>query len=240
MWKKFYDEEISFTVGVSAFDGAVASAAPAENYEAGKVSINLGTTILPKLEVSPGTSSDASNDFSGGLTVGLGHNFALQYGYDKTGAKEVNTYYEDVGYTEKDNGKVTANTVNLLYKINPKVSAYLGNRHVSGELNCQWGGYDLDGSFYADKTTNVTASKNYVQAGLIGQTELAKNLTGWGNIGVGSGLLTCQVGVGYRVTSNLTANLYYDYAQYKDMASYNGQNFDITTKGLKAGITLNF
>ena len=120
--------------------GAVASAAPAENYEAGKVSIDLGTTISPKLEVSPGTSFDASNDFSGGLTVGLGHNFALQYGYDKTGAKEVNTYYEDVGYTEKDNGKVTANTVNLLYKINPKVSAYLGNRHVSGELNCQWGG----------------------------------------------------------------------------------------------------
>ena len=238
--KNFTLNKTICVLGLCLSMGAAASAAPAENYDAGKISIDLGTSLSPTLATSPGNSFDAKNDFYGGLTVGLGHNFALQYQYDKTEAKEVNTYFDASGYAEKDNGKVTVNTFNVLYKINPKVSAYIGNRHASGELHSQWGYYDYDGSFTADSVTHVSASKNYVQAGVIGQVELAKNLSGWGNVGIGPDLMTCELGVGYHITSNLTANIAYDYAKYKDIASFGGHDYDITTKGWKAGITLSF
>ena len=227
-------------LGLCLSVGATASAAPADSYDAGKVSVDLGTALSPTLDVSPGNSFDAKNNFYGGVTVGLGHNFALQYKYDKTEAKEVNTYYDASGYTEKDNGKVTVNTVNVLYKVNPAVSAYVGNRHAAGEMHNQWGYYDYDGSFVSDAETRISASKNYAQAGVIGQVKLAKDLSGWGDLGIGPDLLTCELGVGYHITSNLAANVSYDYAKYKDLASYAGHDFDITTKGWKAGITLSF
>ena len=202
---------LGLAIGMSL--STVAFASPLQNYEAGKVEINVGTTLAPAMATTSngGTSkSDVKNKIEGGATVGLGHNLALQYKY--------------VDSQQKPNDEYNMRTqeYNLRYKLDKNVSVYAGQMHARFGAK--------------SSSAEVSATRNIFQAGVQYEAALGRNLTGWAGMGFGSDMQHYEAGLGYALTQDLDLDLSYQYTQVKKFAD----TVDCTAKGLYAGLSFKF
>lgn len=146
-----------------------ALAAPLQEYEPGRAEVNIGTAVLPAMEVAQGDSFASSNvgrRVYGGATVGIAHNFALQYKY--TGSHMSPDFpeedlYPEIGFDTQE--------CNLRYRVNPNVSVYMGDM----EAHMSYSGGDC----------NTYDSRSIFQAGVQYEAKLGKDVTGWVAAGFG-------------------------------------------------------
>ena len=208
---------LGLAIGMS-LSTAVACASPLEDYSLGKAEINVGTTLVPAMATTYGnktTKDDVKNRIEGGATVGLGHNFALQFKYvdsqQKPRGNEINMRTQEY---------------NLRYKVDKNFSVYAGEMHARRAFK----GHGVD----------VSSTRNIFQAGVQYETKLGKSLTGWAGMGFGSDMQHYELGLGYALTQNLDLDLSYQYTQVKGFATNTGLQSDVTAKGLYAGLSFKF
>jgi hypothetical protein len=199
----------------------VASASPLTDYSLGKASVDL-TYRHAKQTMTDGGKTDFDSKYNPevGVTVGLGNNFAFQYN---------GSYYEskDTSFGPLSaKTKIQSNEYNVLYKLDKNISAYAGVDRVQGKLGIN--------GLWAD-----SESDNRWQVGLVGSTELAKNLTAYAKVGAGDDLTRWGIGVGYQFAPGLEFNV--DYMETKvDNFAYKGYKADGKAKGLGLGVTYKF
>ena len=203
---------LGLTIGMSL--STVTFASPLQNYEAGKVEVNVGTTLAPAMATSMNGStskSDVKNKIEGGATIGLGHSLALQFKYVDSQQKPTNEF------------NMRTQEYNLRYKVDKNISVYAGQMHAR----------------FGAKSSHAEASatRNIFQAGIQYEAPLGKNVTGWAGMGFGSGMQHYETGIGYAFTKNLDLDLSYQYTQVKD---FTNETVDCTAKGLYAGLSFKF
>ncbi|WP_312421844.1 outer membrane beta-barrel protein [Anaerospora hongkongensis] len=237
-------KKVLLTVAAAMAVTSVAFASPLTNYEKGSTAIDISSSISPKFEISAGGISgtdDSKERLGAGVTYGLGDKFALQYKYLDN---KSNTYFLEVtepGSYERstDEFQLTGHQLNLLYQLNPNVSAFVG--WTRGTAKDKWtykAGPDA-GDIVERTSGTESQSKSGYQVGFVGQTKLADNLTGWASISAGNKVNAYEIGIGYDVAQNTELNVFYRQIKYKDF-SFGDVDFDVTTKGLGAGVTFKF
>lgn len=237
-------KKVLLTLAAAMAVTSVAFASPITNYEKGSLAIDLNTSISPKLELSVNgmsESDDSKERLGAGISYGLGNKFALQYKYLDNKTKEylvdeyIGSFYENMTL----NARLTGHELNVLYQINPNVSAFAGWTRSTAKVTVteNYGptpGYITDSASVSDER-----SKNGYQVGLVGQTKLADKLTGWASVSAGNRVNAYEIGVGYDVAQNTELNLFYREVKYKDF-NYDDTKLDVKAKGLGAGVTFKF
>lgn len=236
----FMKKKVLATLAAALAVTSVSFASPLTNYDNGKVAIDLSRSISPKIEYSGG-NDDTKSRFAGGLTYGLGNKFAIQYKYADNKTKNysletsISTYYLKISTYQQ----YAAHEVNVLYQINPNVSAFAGWTKAIAKNNLSLDyGPSSSNITYSEKNS-VKDSKNGLQMGIIGQTKLADHLTGWASVGAGTKLMSYEVGLGYDIAKNTEFNVFYRYNKYKEF-NFGAEDLDVKTKGFGAGVTLKF
>jgi len=210
---------LAMVLGTTLVAGGAVSAAPATNYENGATTVELGATLAPDLKVESGDSSATGDDktrFYGGATVGLGNNYALSYNYAEN--KADNFGQRDV------TGKLTTHDVNVNYKINDNLYAYVGDMIYNAKAEV--GGY------------SKSKTKNNFQAGVRYVGKPVQRLGWWAGLGGGENHFKAEVGASYNITQNVDFDLSYKYLKVNKLAGVNG--LDAKAKGLYTGVTLHF
>ena len=229
-------KKILLTLAAAMTVTSVSFASPLTNYEKGSLAVDLNTSISPKVEISGSDfGDDAKSRLGAGITYGIGDKLALQYKYSDN---KTETYsYEETGpgyyYRSTIDAQLTGHEFNLLYQIDPNVSAFVGLTKAKAKVNLMV----TDGTFY--DSGSDSQSKNGYQVGLIGQTKLSDNVTGWASVRAGDKVTGYEIGVGYDVNKDTELNVFYRNTKYKDF-NVLGEDFDVTTKGLGAGVTFKF
>jgi opacity protein-like surface antigen len=203
-------KKILLGVAVCMSLSTAAFAAPLENYHAGKAEVNVGTSVVPAMNISANGNvekSDVKHRVEGGATVGIGHNFALQYRYMDSQMKPSGSEYN-----------FRTQEYNIRYKLDKNVSVYAGQLHAR-----------------AEDVGSGSATRNLIQAGVQYEAPVAKNMTGWASMGFGKDLQHYEAGVGYALMDNLDLDVFYQYTQVKNI-----QSVDFTAKGLYAGLSFHF
>ncbi|MGL5513036.1 MAG: outer membrane beta-barrel protein [Sporomusa sp.] len=196
---------------------SVSFASPLSDYEKGNVVIDLNTSISPDVKID-GYSFDGKSRLGAGVTYGIGNKMAVQYKYLDNKTKD---YY----YYGNINAEVTGHELDVLYQVQPNVSAFAGFTRSTGKIN--WDGY------------SEKQSRNGYHIGIIGQTKITDDVTGWASVSAGNRLTSYEIGLGYDIAMNAELNLFYRYLKYKDFNVY-GEDVDATVKGLGAGVTFKF
>lgn len=217
---------------------SISFASPLSNYEKGNMAVDLNISLSPDVDIS-GIDLDAKSRLGFGMTYGIGDKLALQYKYADNKTKDYS--YLDVwsgGYESGSvNAQLSGHELNVLYKIDPNVSAFAGLTRATAKLNASYLYVDSFGSSSED--ISYKQSKSGYHVGIIGQTKISDNLTGWASVSAGNRITGYELGVGYDVAKNTEVNLFYRHTKYKDF-NIEGDKFDVTTKGLGAGVTLKF
>lgn len=146
---------------------------------------------------------DGSANLDAGVTIGLGNNWAVQYRqYNPKGtilsgswspksnpdgeptlfATESSTRY--INYNIE--GKIRSDEFNVLYKVSPKASAFMGIVRTNTGIKPSFSGMIYGSSFAADIPELKSDDRNIFQVGLLGSTHLADKLTGYGIVSFGS------------------------------------------------------
>jgi hypothetical protein len=237
-------KKILLTLAAAMAVTSVSFASPLSNYEKGSLAIDLNTSISPKVEIDVGdlsASDDAKNRLGAGITYGIGNKLALQYKFSDNKTKDY--FYEETGpgYYEngRENAQIAAHELNVLYQINPNVSAFVGLTRTNAKVNWSYNYGPNSGNIIDSESGKEKQSQNGYQVGFIAQTKLAENVTGWASASAGNKVTSYEIGVGYDVAKNTELNLFYRNNKYKDF-DVDGTNFDVTTKGLGAGVTVKF
>lgn len=237
-------KKVLLTLAAAMAVTSVAFASPLTNYEKGSLALDINTSISPKLELSVNgmsESDDSKERLGAGISYGLGNKFALQYKYLDNKTKEylvdeyIGSFYENTTL----NAKLTGHEINVLYQINPNVSAYVGVTRSTAKITVTENYGPTPGNITDSESLSESQSKNGYQVGLVGQTKLADKLTGWASVSAGNRVNAYEVGLGYDVAKNTELNLFYREVKYKDFDAYS-TTVDVTTKGLGAGVTFKF
>lgn len=212
---------LAMVLGTTLVAGGAVSAAPATNYENGATTVELGATLAPELKGGDGYGSVTGDDktrFYGGVTVGLGNNYALSYNYAEN--KADNFGQRDV------TGKLTTHDINVNYKINDNLYAYVGDMIYNAKD---------EGNGYSDSKT-----KNNFQAGVRYVGKPVQRLGWWAGLGGGENHFKAEVGASYNIAQNVDFDLSYKYMKVNDMDLGSSKGLHATTKGLYTGVTLHF
>jgi hypothetical protein len=237
-------KKVLLTLAAAMAVTSVSFASPLTNYEKGSTAIDISSSISPKFEISAGGvsgSDDAKERLGAGVTYGLGNKFALQYTYLDNKTKEY-LVYENMGFDYENatlNAKLTGHEINVLYQINPNVSAYVGMTRSKAKVTETDNYGPNPGNITDSESYSESQTKNGYQVGLVGQTKLADKLTGWASVSAGNRVNAYEIGLGYDVAKNTELNLFYREVKYKDFDVYDTK-VDVTTKGLRAGVTFKF
>ncbi len=237
-------KKVLFTLAAAMTISSVALASPLPNYEKGKLAIDVNTSISPKVEINAGDLSgkdDAKNRLGAAITYGLGDKWALQYKYSDN-KTESYSYEETTPFDYESgtgNGQLSAHEFNVLYQLDPNISAFVGWTRASAKINWSYK-YGPDASTITDSGSGTEKqSKSGYQIGLIGQTKLADKVTGWASVSAGNKITGYEIGVGYDMSKNTEFNVFYRDTKYKDF-NIGGEKIDVKTKGLGAGVTFKF
>lgn len=166
---------------------SAALASPLHDYDMGSFSIDLGTSISPDMDVD-GRSHDGKSRINGGITAGVGNNWALQFKY----ADNKSDVFANWNYNLK------AQEYNALYRLNPNFSVFAGLVNTRVER----GSYD--------------DSQKGFQVGLLGQMDFNDRFNGWASVAAGDTSNAYEIGLGYGLTETVDLNLFYRYAKYDD------------------------
>lgn len=219
---------MALSLGIMTAMSSMAFAAPATDFSAGKVSVDVSARPNGDIKVD-GNKYDAKTNWEYGLTVGLGNNFAFEYKNFNPKSKD----YSDLG--PSINGKLDTQEFNVLYKLDKNFTAFTGVNTVKSI-------YDVSGfgKFEGSSKTNW-------QLGLTGQTPLGDKFTGYATVAVGADSNYWKIGTSYAIDKNLDFNLFYAQNKYNDVkytdafASILGTDkSDYTVKGIGYGLTYKF
>ena len=188
----------------SAFITSPVFASPLKNYDRGHFSVDAGGTIPASLHFSEYMNSKKAASFYFGATAGLGGSTALNYRMNRyrTGGSE----------------KITANQLNLMYKLLPQLAVYAG---------------------YVNTKTNVngtSGSSNSGQVGLQARVDIPLLFTVWGQAGVGNKLNSWEIGVSKALFNNIDLNISYYDSIFKNLS----QGGEAKARGINAGVSVKF
>jgi opacity protein-like surface antigen len=238
-------KKVLLTLAAAMAVTSVAFASPLTNYDKGSLALDLNTSISPKAELTIdgiSESDDSKERLGAGVSYGLGNKFALQYKFLDNKSKDYLLYeYSDpFDYGNLTlNAKLTGHEINVLYQINPNVSAYVGVTRSTAKVTVTENYGPNPGNITDSESLSESQSKNGYQVGLVGQTKLADKLTGWASVSAGNRVNAYEIGLGYDVAKNTELNLFYREVKYKDF-NFDDTKLDVTTKGLGAGVTFKF
>lgn len=237
-------KKVLLTLAAAMAVTSVTFASPLTNYDKGSTTLDINTSISPKIELSVNgmsESDDSKERLGAGISYGLGNKFALQYKYLDNKTKEY-LVDEYIGFDYENttlNAKLTGHEINVLYQINPNVSAYVGMTRSTAKVTVTENYGPNPGNITDSESASESQSKNGYQVGLVGQTKLADKLTGWASVSAGNRVNAYEIGLGYDVAKNTELNLFYREVKYKDF-DFDDTKLDVTTKGLGAGVTFKF
>ena len=213
-------KKLMFILVCSMLLSSVAVASPLMDFTQGKTAIDL--TLYPSLDYHvttnqgwKGTGDGIHNNYDIGITTGLGNKFALQY-------RQFNPKSLQVG--GDSNSFTYGQELNVLYQIDKSFNVFICE---------QIGRYN--------QTFSKTETKNNLQIGLIGSTQLDNNLSLFGTIGYGKDISNYEVGLAYAVSKKVDLNV-----MYRDRKSthlhYPATAIDLTSevKGFGYGVTCKF
>lgn len=183
---------------------ATVSASPLKNYETGHAAIDIGGTFPTNLKFSDYWSHKKAASVYGGVTVGLGGNTAVNYKFNQ--------------YRTSGDEKITAQQLNLMYKVLPQVAVYAG---------------------YVNARTTVderSRTSNSGQIGVQARVDIPLLFTVWGQAGVGNKMNSWEIGLSKPLLNNLDLNISYYDNKFKKL----DQGGEAKAKGIHAGVTLKF
>ena len=210
---------------------ASASAAPLTNFDTYNGSIDLGAwdtgTIVNHTEKFSG-----ANRINGGVTVGVGGPWGLQYRYFDMKTNSNNHTSVDPAGEYSNRYKGSTNEFNVLYSLgkNSRVALFAGVNKVSGKY--------ISSSAISGLNSSQEADQSFAQGGVVATIPLSKNLDAYGLAGFGSHKLRqAEVGLSAQVSDDLQANVGY--------RGFHVNNIDDTSlsvkhKGLTFGVTYMF
>jgi opacity protein-like surface antigen len=114
---------------------------------------------------------------------------------------------------------VQSHQINLLYQFNPYVAGFGG---------FVWNKFKMNG--YGDDTTNG------YQVGVQGRYGLNDKTAAWAKFGIGNTITQYEIGVGYDLTKNWEANLFYNDSKYKDFSN----DASVKTHSINLGVSYKF
>ncbi len=184
---------------------STAFASPLAKLEAGKGNIDASVSISPRMKAQ-GVDLDGKTRYRFGATYGIGDRIGLDY-----------LYAANAG--DKYDSSVKSHQINLMYEINPYVTAFGG--FVLNKLK-------MNG--YGDDNTNG------YQLGLQGKYGIADKSTAWAKFGYGNTITQYELGVGYELAKNWEANVFYNDTKYKDFS----HDMAVNTHSINIGATYKF
>lgn len=212
----------------------MAFASPTTDFEQGKTSVDIAIT-KPELKTSDyeGTTKwEKKNNFDFAVTTGLGNNLALQYKYQKFDTDDTK-FIDGVEELYSADGK--AQEINLLYKLDKNVFAFVGAHRISGDVT-------------GEGITGKIDTETKLQFGVTGVTKITDKLNGWATLAAGNDNNSYELGIGYKLAENTEFNLFYRYKKFDDL-KFNNQvdlgldpdySFDAKVKGFGMGVTVKF
>ncbi|MDR3590313.1 MAG: OmpA family protein [Negativicutes bacterium] len=212
-----------------AFFVAAVQAAPLTNFDSYSGSVDLGgwktAATVDSLDYS------GLYRFNGGLTVGVGGPWGLQYRYYDMNTK-ANTYSFLGGglglYSQHFEG--TTNEFNVLYSLgkDSHVALFAGVNRVSSRLIT---------SGFIDQT--LTSNRSIFQGGLIATMPLGDSFEGYLSGGIGAHRLAqAEVGLSAKLSDDWQANV--GYRWFRINHAFNENNLDVKVKGITFGVTYLF
>lgn len=201
---------------------SVGFASPLTDYSSGKVAVDLSVRSSNDLTVNGFDLDGKTSNVDYGATIGLGNGFAFQYKRDNADSKN----YTNLGVTAHT--ELQSNQYNLLYQLNPNVSAFAGLTNTKAQIKSTV--QDIDG-------------KNDVgyQVGFIGSVPIADKTTAYGSLGYGNKIEDYEVGLGYEVAKNTELNVGYKDTKFKKLTLQDSDyEFDYRANGLTYGLTYKF
>ncbi len=209
----------------------VATASPLTDYSAGKVSIDLdwrNTELQGNYNGNYAIDFDKKYSVDGGITIGLGNNFAVQYNVFNPTPKT--TAVPDF-FGDPFTGKLSSQQYNLMYRFNPEFAVYTGIMQANASFK------DLDWSLiFAD-----THTRNIWQFGLVATTKLGSKTTGYGIVGVGRDLTNWVAGISFEVMPNTELNISYRELKINRFVTTGlGARLDSEASGFGVGVTHKF
>ncbi len=214
-----------------AFIAASVSAAPLTNFDSYDGSLDLGVwNTAAKVN-----SADYSGKyrFDGGLTIGVGGPWGLQYRYHNMNTKS-NTYsfFGNNSGLYSSHYEGTSNEFNVLYSLgkDSHVALFAGVNRVSSRLV---------NSGYINNAPS--GNQSVFQGGLVATAPLGKHLEGYLLGGVGShGLFQAEAGLSAKLSDDWQANVGYRWFQINNALNDNNYNPDVKVKGVTFGLTYLF
>lgn len=194
-------------------------ASPLTDYSAGKVAIDLAVRPNNSVEVGQWPADGEGTNVDWGVTVGIGHDLALQY--RQFNLDNGNGY--DIGSGTLRSANQRFRELNLLYKVENNVSIFVGGlRH---DYHTTDGVYEY-----------VAPTQTSLQAGVIGTAKLGKDLSAYGIIAIGTKSSSkYEAGVSYGLTPKMDLDMYYKYQKINV-----DSGLDVLSKGVGLGITYKF
>ncbi len=186
---------------------SVGFASPLSKIEAGKGKIDASLSFGSGLK---GEANDLSRDLNGKTRYRLGATYGLS---DKLAVD-----YLYAAHAGDYDSSVQSHQVNLLYQLNPNVGVFGGYVHNRGEIN------------------NYSNSTNGYQVGALGRLALNDKTSAWAKFGIGNTITQYEVGVGYELTKDWEANLFYNDTKYRDF----DRDLSFKTHSINLGATYKF
>lgn len=210
-----------------------AGAAPATDYDAGKVTLEAGAVLAPDTKISFAGDKYTGDDktrFYGGATVGLGNNIALSYQYAEAKVNNIQPLPNSYGTFKTQD-------INLNYKINENLYAYMGDLHAKGHAHAV--ATTRSGSWTTTSTADVRSSNDRFQVGVRYVSTPIDHVGFWAGIGGGEHLFRAELGGYYNITPNLDFDLSYRYMKFNKVGASDSET-DLKLKGLYTGVSYHF
>lgn len=189
---------------------SVGYAAPNTDFKKGDVYTNIEYRTNASMSAN-GDSVDVKsgvNDYS--LTYGISEKFALQYSAFRPKSEDSWNRYHVWNY--KENFEINSQEINLLYKINPNLDAFVGLSKVYPRLS---------GNGYVEETPINYSLKgfenNEVQIGLAYSKKLNEKFDTYALGSIGNNIYKWQVGLKYKFDRNLSFDVNYQENKFDNL-----------------------
>ncbi|MBC8016619.1 MAG: OmpA family protein [Sporomusaceae bacterium] len=214
------------------FMAATVSAAPLTNFDTNKGSLDLGVWNTDTV-VNHGDDFSGLNRFNGGLTVGVGGPWGLQYRYFgmKTKPNTYSTVIPDPIGEYSSHFKGSTNEFNVLYSLgkNSRVALFAGVNKVSGEF--------ITSSAIPGLSSTQKGSESILQGGLVATIPLSKSVDAYALAGFGSHKLRqAELGISAKLSDDWQANVGYRGFHVNHL----DDTLSVKTKGITFGATYLF
>jgi hypothetical protein len=207
----------------------VALASPLMEYAEDSGSVDLTWRNTENTLSAPGLSSTLpkKSSLDAALTFGIGDNLGFQYRYFAPKSPDDSTQRAPAVV----NARLTTREFNLLSKLDKNVTVFGGLVMAKGNQSV------VAPAAFSESVDSK--SRNLWQVGFIGTAPIAEKTILWGSAGTGRDLINWEVGIGYRVTTDLELNLSYRSIK-ADNLDFNGGKVDVEGKGLGFGVTVRY